>query len=91
MNSAGRYAAGFRFHQRLGVEAETTAAPAGYYQIVAAFTNGPLVERVRAPLNAAYTSRQATCSLGRFKRKGLNVKISPTHIAINSPDSSAGS
>ena len=43
------------------------------------FTNGQLVERTAALLNAPYTSRQATYDLRRLKRKGLISKLAGTH------------
>ena len=42
---------------------------------VAGFTNGQLVERVSALLNARYTARHATYDLRRLKRKGLIRRV----------------
>jgi predicted MarR family transcription regulator len=46
----------------------------GFCYLVAGFTNGQLVERVRALLHIPYTCRQATYDLRRLKRKGLIVR-----------------
>jgi hypothetical protein len=51
------------------------AALVGFRFLVAGFTNGQLVERVSALLNARYTARQATYDLRRLKRKGLIRKV----------------
>jgi hypothetical protein len=51
------------------------AALVGFCFLVAGFTNGQLVERVSALLNARYTARQATYDLRRLKRKGLIRKV----------------
>jgi hypothetical protein len=47
------------------------AALVGFCHLVDGFTNGQLVQRVGALLNAPYTTRQATYDLRRLKRKGL--------------------
>ena len=51
------------------------AALVGFCYLVGGFTNGQLVERVRALLQTPYTCRQATYDLRRLKRKGLIVRI----------------
>jgi hypothetical protein len=55
------------------------AALVAFCHVVVGFTNGQLVERVRALLDAPYTSRQATYDLRRLKRKGLIAKVPRTH------------
>lgn len=52
------------------------AALVGFCFLLTGFTNGQLVERVSALLNARYTARQATYDLRRLKRKGLIRKVS---------------
>jgi hypothetical protein len=52
------------------------AALVGFCFLVAGFTNGQLVERVSALLNARYTARQATYDLRRLKRKELIRRVS---------------
>jgi hypothetical protein len=51
------------------------AALVGFCFLLTGFTNGQLVERVAALLNARYTARQATYDLRRLKRKGLIHKV----------------
>ena len=51
------------------------AALVGFCFLLTGFTNGQLVERVSALLNARYTARQATYDLRRLKRKGLIRKV----------------
>src|SRR5439155_16541532 len=51
------------------------ASLVGFCYLVAGFTNGQLVERVSALMNAPYRSRQATYDLRRLRRKGLIEKI----------------
>lgn len=51
------------------------AAMVGFSFLLTGFTNGQLVERVSALLNARYTARQATYDLRRLKRKGLIRKV----------------
>ena len=54
------------------------AALVGFCHVVGGFTNGQLVERTAALINASYTSRQATYDLRRLKRKGLIGKLAGT-------------
>ena len=51
------------------------AALVGFCFLLTGFTNGQLVQRVSALLNAPYTARQATYDLRRLKRKGLIRRI----------------
>jgi len=51
------------------------AALVGFCFLLPGFTNGLLVQRVSALLNAPYTTRQATYDLRRLKRKGLIRRI----------------
>ncbi len=51
------------------------ASLVGFCHLVAGFTNGQLVERVAALMNAPYSSRQATYDLRRLRRKGLIIKL----------------
>lgn len=51
------------------------AALVGFCFLLTGFTNGQLVERVSALLNARYTARQATYDLRRLKRKGLICRV----------------
>jgi predicted MarR family transcription regulator len=55
------------------------AALVGFCHLVDGFTNGQLVQRVAALLNAPYTTRQATYDLRRLKRKGLIHRIHNAH------------
>jgi len=50
----------------------------GFCHVAGGFTNGQLVERTAALLNASYTSRQATYDLRRLRRKGLIGKLKGT-------------
>ena len=54
------------------------AALVGFCHVVGGFTNGQLVERTAALLNAPYTSHKATYDLRRLKRKGLIAKSAGT-------------
>src|SRR5436309_10103764 len=68
-NDDGLYAAGLRFGDQRVMA--ILAALVGFCHVVGGFTNGQLVGRTAALLNASYTSRQATYDLRRLKRKGL--------------------
>jgi hypothetical protein len=72
-NEDGLLAPGLRFGDPR--VAALFAALVGFCFLVAGFTNGQLVERVSALLNAPYTARQATYDLRRLKRKGLIRKV----------------
>jgi hypothetical protein len=72
-NEDGLLAPGLRFGDPR--VAALFAALVGFCFLVAGFTNGQLVERVSALLNARYTARQATYDLRRLKRKGLIWKV----------------
>ncbi len=76
-NDDGLYAAGLRFGDPRAMA--VLAALVGFCHVVAGFTNGQLVGRVGALLQAPYTGRQATYDLRRLKRKGLIVRISRAH------------
>ena len=73
----GLYAAGLRFGDPRVVA--NLAALVGFCHLLVGFTNGGLVEQVRALLNGTYTSRHATYDLRRLKRKGLIVKLPGAH------------
>ncbi len=75
-NDDGLYAAGLRFGDQRVMA--ILAALVGFCHVVGGFTNGQLVERTAALLNASYTSRQATYDLRRLKRKGLIGKLAGT-------------
>jgi hypothetical protein len=76
-NADGVYAAGLHFGDQRVMA--VLAALVGFCHLVAGFTNGQLVERVRALLHEPYTGRQATYDLRRLKRKGLIGKVSRSH------------
>ena len=76
-NADGLYAAGLRFGDQRVMA--VLAALVGFCHLVAGFTNGQLVERAGALLEAPYTSRQATYDLRRLKRKGLIGKLRCAH------------
>src|SRR5256886_8656518 len=75
-NDDGLYAAGLRFGEQRVMA--ILAALVGFCHVVGGFTNGQLVGRTAALLNASYTSRQATYDLRRLKRKGLIGKLAGT-------------
>jgi hypothetical protein len=72
----GLYAAGLHFGEQRVMA--ILAALVGFCYLIRGFSNRQLVERVRALLQAPYTSRQATYDLRRLKRKGLIEKIPRT-------------
>jgi hypothetical protein len=55
------------------------AALVGFCHVVDGFTNGQLVQRAAALLNAPYTTRQATYDLRRLRRKGLIRRLQKAH------------
>jgi hypothetical protein len=65
-SEGGRYAPALRFDDSRVMA--VLAALVGFCHVVDGFTNGQLVQRVAALLDAPYTTRQA---LRRLKRKGL--------------------
>jgi len=71
----GLYASGLRFGEQRVMA--ILAALVGFCFLIRGFTNRQLVERVRALLQAPYTS-QATYDLRRLRRKGLIAKIAGT-------------
>jgi hypothetical protein len=73
----GLYASGLRFGEARVMA--VLAALVAFCHVVVGFSNAQLVERVRALLQAPYSSRQATYDLRRLKRKGLIVKVPRTH------------
>jgi hypothetical protein len=73
-NEDGLHSPGLRFGDPR--VAAVFAALVGFCFLLTGFTNGQLVERVSALLNARYTARQATYDLRRLKRKGLIRKVS---------------
>jgi hypothetical protein len=76
-NQDGLLSPGLRFGDpRVGA---LFAAMVAFCFLLTGFTNGQLVERVSALLNARYTARQATYDLRRLKRKGLIRKVSKTN------------
>ena len=75
-NEDGLYAPALRFGDQRVMA--LLAALVGFCHVVGGFTNGQLVERTAALLNASYTSRQATYDLRRVKRKGLVVRCAGT-------------
>src|SRR6266478_8389840 len=75
-NDDGLYASGLRFGDQRVMA--ILAALVGFCHVVGGFTNGQLVGRTAALLNASYTSRQATYDLRRLKRKGPIGKLAGT-------------
>ena len=73
----GLYASALRFGDQRVMA--ILSALVGFCHLVAGFTNGQLVERVGALLEAPYNCRQATYDLRRLKRKGLIEKIARAH------------
>jgi hypothetical protein len=76
-NEDGLYSPGLRFGDPR--VAALFAALVGFCFLLTGFTNGQLVRRVSALLNAPYTARQATYDLRRLKRKGLIRRIAKAH------------
>ena len=76
-NADGLYAAALRFGDPRVMA--ILSALVGFCHLVAGFTNGQLVECVRALREAPYNCRQATYDLRRLKRKGLIQKMARAH------------
>jgi hypothetical protein len=72
-NEDGLHSPGLRFGDPR--VAAVFASLVGFCFLLTGFTNGQLVERVSALLNARYTARQATYDLRRLKRKGLIRRV----------------
>jgi hypothetical protein len=77
MTEDGLHAPGLRFGDPRVMA--ILASLVGFCHLVAGFTNGQLVDRVSALMNAQYTSRQATYDLRRLRRKGMIVKLPHSH------------